>query len=127
MILACIMLMLMDDPVGASIAWSVTILALNAVFIPLYAARIMEVSPVTFVKPVVLCYLVFGLMAGAGALLVNYWTMPSTFLWIMSTALIGFIVYALLVFFLFLNWNEKKTLLTYFPESFQNLVLKMVH
>ena len=34
---------------------------------------------------------------------------------------------ALLVFFLFLDRGEKKTVLTYFPESFQNLVLKMIH
>lgn len=126
-LLACIMLMVMDDPVAASIAWSISILVLNAVFIPLYAARIMEISPITFVKPVLLCYLVFGLLAGAGLLLVNYWTMPSSFLWIMSTAFIGFIVYALLVFFMFLDRSEKKTVLTYFPESFQNLVLKMIH
>lgn len=125
-LLACIMLIIMDDPVAASIAWSVTILALNAVFIPLYAARIMETSPVTFVKPVILCYLVFGLLAGAGELLVGYWTMPSSFLWIASTAFFGFIVYALLVFFLFLDRGEKKIVLTYFPESFQNLVLKMI-
>ena len=126
-ILACILLAVMDDPIGAAIAWAVSIMLLNAVFIPLYASKIMGISPLTFLKPIVLCYLVFGLIIGAGKLMVQNWTMPSSFLWVASTAFIGFVIYSVLVFFIFLNRSEKGILLTYFPKTFQNLVLKVIH
>ena len=126
-LLACIMLAIIDDPVGAAIAWALSIMVLNAVYIPVYAAQVMEVNILTFIKPVILCYLTFALLIGAGELLSGYWTMPNSFIWIMITALGGFIVYALLIFFVCLNRNEKKTILTYFPKTFQDLVLKMIH
>ena len=125
--LACILLAVMQDPVGASIAWSISILLLSAVFMPLFASKIMGVSNFIFLKPIVICYAVFGLLWGAGYFLTEYWTMPSSFLWLIVTVGGGFIVYFILIFFLLLNRNEKSIVLTYMPQSIQNIVLKFIH
>lgn len=126
-VLACALLIIMGDPVGAGIAWSLSIVLLNALFIPVYTAKIMGADRLMFVKPMILCYAVMAILAGLGMLLNNYWTMPNSFPMIVLTVLLGFIVYFLLIFFLLLSRHEKGIVLSYFPQSIQKAVLRRVH
>ena len=125
-ILACTLLAVMQDPIGASIAWAIAILALNAVFMPIFAAKIMGFRILTFIKPIVICYAVFFLLFAAGEVINRYWEMPSSFFWVVSTVMLGFIVYSILIFFITLNRHEKGIVLTYLPQSVQNVVLKLL-
>ena len=125
--MACIMLYVMDDPMGASIPWSLTIMLLNGVFFPYYIARVMGVNRFTFFKPVILCYLVFAVLVGVGWLLAQNWTMPSTFLWIIPVFIVGFVVYFTFIFIFLLDRQEKSTVLTYFPQTVQNMVRRFIH
>ena len=125
-VLTCILLAVMQDPTGASIAWAIAILSLNAVFMPLFASKIMGFSQLTFFKPIAICYIVFFLLMIAGEFVNNNWTMPSSFFWVVSTVLAGFILYMIIVFFLLLNRHEKGIVLTYLPQSVQNIVLKLM-
>lgn len=126
-LLACILLAVMDDPVGASIAWSVSILLLNGLFFPLFAAKILDSERMKFIRPMLLCFFVFLILIGLGALLCNYWTMPNRLLPLVVIALVSFIIYSVIAFFLLLNRQEQGTVLTYFPQSFQRFVMKFIH
>ena len=126
-VLACILLATMDNPAGAGIAWSVAIMLLNAVFLPLYASKIMDIGRFTFLRPLIVCYAVFLMLVGLGYLLTDNWVMPNSFLWIVVTAGAGFIVYFIAIFFLLLDRHEKGIVLSYFPQSLQKMVLRFVH
>ena len=53
--------------------------------------------------------------------------MPISFLWIVVTAGVGFIIYFVVIFFLLLDRHEKGIVLSYFPQSIQKVVLRFVH
>ena len=124
--LACIFLPLSGNPMGASIPWAISMLMLNLVFIPYYIAKTMGLNRLTFVKPIILCYVVFAVLMGIGWFVSERWTMPSSILWIVSTVVVGFAVYFVFIFVFLLNKREKGTVLTYFPQSIQNLVHKII-
>ena len=120
--LGCLFLWIMDDPMGACIPWSITTFALNGIFMPLFVAKIMSKNLLTFVKPIVICYAMFAVLALGGYLLGTVWTMPTSWLWFILTAGVTYLIYIAVIYAFFLNRKEKDALITYLPEKLQSIL-----
>ena len=111
--------------IGVCIAWDVSVLILNFVFIPPFISRLMGISRFNFYKPLIVNYIAFGALIGLGWILIQFWTMPYRWLAIIITMLIGFLIYFAIILNIGLKKSEKNMVATFVPEKIQNILFKI--
>ena len=111
---------------GACIAWDIAIGLLNIVFYPLFIAHLMRISVKLFMKSLIIDYLAFGILIGLGLLLNNYFELPYGWISIGISFLIGFAVYFIIILRAGLNGEERKIVVTYFPQFMQRYLSRII-
>ena len=111
---------------GACIAWDIAIGLLNIVFYPLFIAHLMRISVKLFAKSLIIDYLAFGILIGLGLLLNNYFELPYGWISIGISFLIGFVIYFIIILRAGLNGEERKIVVTYFPQFMQRYLSRII-
>ena len=111
---------------GACIAWDVAIGLLNIMFYPLFIAHLMRIRVTLFMKSLIIDYLAFGILMGLGLLLNNYYELPYGWISVGISFLIGFVVYFIIILRAGLNGEERKIVVTYFPQFMQRYLSKII-
>ena len=111
---------------GAAIAWDIAIGLLNIVFYPLFIARLMRISVKLFMKSLIIDYLAFGILMGLGLLFNNYFELPYGWISIGLSFVLGFVVYFVIILRAGLEGEERKIVVTYFPQFMQKYLIKLV-
>ncbi len=108
---------------GVCVAWSISMLALDAVYYPIFISKLTGIKIIKFYKPLFLNYIIFGAFILLGILLNHYYTLPSTWLALITTSVIGFLIFMIALFRIGLNKEEKKIISSYFPKSIRHLIV----
>ena len=108
---------------GVCVAWGISMLILDTVYYPLFISKLTGMRKMVFYKPLIVNYLVFGVFMALGLLLNEYYTLPSTWLALIVTSVIGFSAYMIVIFRIGLNCEEKRVISSYFPKSVRRLIV----
>ena len=111
---------------GACIAWDVAIGLLNIVFYPLFIAWLMKTGVKLFMKSLIIDYLAFGILIGIGLLINNYFELPYGWISIGLSFVAGFLVYFVVILRAGLDKEERKIVVTYFPQFLQKHLSKII-
>lgn len=108
---------------GVCVSWGISMLALDAVYYPFFISKLTGIRITTFYRPLLENYLVFGIFMILGMILNHFYTLPSTWLALILTSVIGFAVFMIALFRIGLSKEEKRIVSNYFPKSIRHLVI----
>ena len=107
---------------GVCGAWAISTLFLYLGFYPVYASVLTDHSYFRYFKPIILTHAVFIVLMAVGYLTSKYFTMPTSWIIVLSTFFVSFIIYFFIVMHFAFRGKEKEAVLSYLPGFVQKII-----
>lgn len=107
---------------GVCLAWAISMFFLKAVFYPIYASRLTDGTNLKYFYPIVYSYVIFGILLIIGFEFSHVIVVPATWLGVMSTFLVGFFIYFIIMIRLLLTRSEREEAMKYLPRTIQRVL-----
>ena len=112
--------------VGVGLAWAISLAVKNWIFTPWYHAKITGKPLWVFYKPYVFFSSAFLLTAAIGLMLNTYFTVPTSFIVILTMISLWFLVHIVIVFRILISKSEKELVFMCIPERFRKFFSKIM-
>jgi membrane protein EpsK len=110
--------------IGAAAVWTVTMLALNFGYYPLFMSRLLSLKWHTFLKPLVPGYLAMAACFAVGLTVTHFWTLPTTWAAVLISFSVLFVIYLMVAFTMGLGKEDKKLIMKVMPNVVKKLVAR---
>ena len=107
---------------GVCIAWVISMLLVKLGFYPFYCRKLTGRRLWTFLKPIIESNLVFVVVVVVLALIAHLVVLPTSWIWILSTLFVGFLVFFIITLKFLYNKSETSMILTFLPSSVKKIM-----
>lgn len=107
---------------GVAIVWTLAMFVLNVLFYPIAIAKMTSSKWSAFLSPMIPGHVALVICVGAGMIISHFYTLPSTWFAILTSFILGFVLYAVIALSLGLGKEDKKTIRGVLPQSMTRLI-----
>lgn len=118
-ILAMIFVWIGWGTLGVCVAWTISMVMLKMIYYPACASKLTSGTYGRYVRSLLYAYAVFAMAVAIGFCLTQFYTLPTTWLAVLSSAAIGFAIYLVIMFKFMFDDDEKRMMGTFLPGFLQ--------
>ena len=107
---------------GVCIAWSISMILLKVGFFPAYCSKLTKSSIVGMLKPIVISNIIFIILLAILYLVAEFYTMPCTWLAILPTFFVGFVLFFIISLKFLYDKDEKAMIVSFLPGFVQRFI-----